>query len=57
MTYFEEALKRLISKKGLQYAIQTLSSPNLPEEIKIDLEKKHYFVGGCPNIPRISSLV
>ncbi len=40
MTYSEEALKRLVSKKGVQYAIQTLSSPNLPKEIKADLAKK-----------------
>ena len=57
MTYFEEALKRLVSKKGVQYAIQTLSSPNLPEEIKTDLEKKQYLVGGYPNVLQISSLV
>ena len=57
MTYFEEALKRLVSKKGVQYAIQTLSSPNLPEEIKTDLEKKQYIIGGHPNVSLISSLV
>lgn len=57
MTYSEEALKRLVSKKGIQYAIQTLSSPNLPKEIKSDLTKKNYFIGGHPNISLISSLV
>lgn len=57
MTDFEAALKRLVSKKGVQYALETLSSPNLPENIKEDLSKKYYFVGGYPNVELISSLV
>lgn len=57
MTYFEEALKRLVSKKGLQYALETLSSPNLPENIKEDLSRNHYLVNGVPNVELISSLV
>lgn len=57
MTYTEEALKRLISKKGVQYAIDTLSSPNLPEYIKNDLAKKQYLIDGHPNVLLISSLV
>lgn len=57
MTYSEEALKRLVSKKGVQYAIQTLSSLNLPKEIKADLAKKNYFIDEYPNVLLISSLV
>lgn len=57
MTYFEESLKRLISKKGVKYAIETLSSPNLPEEIKVSLSKKYYFVDGYPNVSLIYGLI
>lgn len=57
MTYSEETLKRLVSKKGVPYAIQTLSSPNLPKDIKSDLVKKQYIIAGYPNVSLISSLV
>lgn len=57
MTYSEDAFKRLVNKKGVEYAIQTLSSPNLPEETKDDLAKKHYLVDGYPNLSLIYSLI
>ena len=57
MTDFEGSLKRLVSKKGVQYALQVLASPNLPECVKKDLSKKYYFVGGYPNVELISSLI
>lgn len=57
MTDFEDSLKRLVSKKGVQYALQILTSPTLPEYIKEDLSKKYYFVGGYPNVELISSLI
>ena len=53
---FETSLKMLVSKKGVPYALETLSSPDLPEYIKQGLSEKHYFVDGCPNIELISSL-
>ena len=57
MTHLEDAFKRLVNKKGVEYAIQTLSSPNLPEETKADLAKKHYLVDGYPNLSLIYSLI
>ncbi len=57
MANFEESLKRLISKKGIQYVLETLSSPSLPENIKDDLSKRYYIVGGYPNVSLISSLI
>jgi hypothetical protein len=51
---FEASLKRLISKKGVSYAIQTLSSSTLSEEVKVALDK--YFINGRPNEKLISSL-
>ena len=52
---FEASLKRLISKKGVSYAVQTLSSSNLSEEVKVALDK--YYINGRPNVKLISSLV
>lgn len=57
MTYVEESLKRLILKKGVQYAIETLSSPNLPEEIKDFLSKRYYYIDGYPNLSLIYGLI
>lgn len=54
---FETSLKILVSKKGVPYALETLASPNLPEDLKEALAKKHYFVNGAPNVELISSLV
>ena len=51
---FEASLKRLISKKGVSYAIQTLSSSTLSKEVKVALDK--YFINGRPNEDLISSL-
>lgn len=56
MTYYEEALRRLISKKGIHFTLETLSSPNLPKNIKEDLSKKSYFIGDHLNVELISSL-
>lgn len=57
MTDIEESLMRLISKKGVQYALETLSSPNLPKNIKEDLSKKYYIIDGYPNVSLITSLI
>ena len=57
MADIEESLMRLISKKGVQYALETLSSPNLPKNIKEDLSKKYYLIDGYPNVSLISSLI
>lgn len=54
---FETSLKILVSKKGLPYALEILSSPNLPKDIKQSLSKKRYFINGVPNVKLISSLV
>ena len=53
---FETSLKILVSKKGVPYALEILSSPALPEHIKEDLSDKEYFVKGAPNVELISSL-
>ena len=57
MADIEESLMRLISKKGVQYELETLSSPNLPKNIKEDLSKKYYLIDGYPNVSLISSLI
>ena len=55
MMDFEASLKRLVSKKGVPYVLETLSSPDLPEYIKEALSK--YFIDGVPNAEAISSLI
>lgn len=44
--YTLEALKRKISKEGLNTTIQYLLSKNLPSHIKNDLEKEGVFNDG-----------
>lgn len=54
--YNIKTLSRLISKKGVDYAINTLTSPTLPEHIKEDLGKCNIFIDGYLNLDLIYSL-
>lgn len=55
--YDKDALKRMISKKGLKETLRLLNSPDFPEAIKNELAKDDLFDRkGTPNIKLISSL-
>jgi hypothetical protein len=54
--YDLEALKRLISKKGLATTVSYLEEPNLPSYLKKTLEKEQIFSNGKLRPGLISSL-
>lgn len=54
--YDIEAIKRKISKDGLESTLEILSSPDLPEYIKKELTKCNIFVDGCLDEFYLSSL-
>lgn len=53
--YDVNALKRMISKNGMDFAISVLSG-DLSEEIKAQLTDAGLLVGGYPNLSLIYSL-
>lgn len=53
--YDVNAVKRMISKNGIDYAISVLSG-NLSEETKSQLTNAGLIVGGYPNLSLIYSL-
>lgn len=54
--YTKEGAARQIKKEGLQEFVKNLSSSNLSEESKQELEKIHIFVNGFPNLSLIVTL-
>lgn len=55
--YDKAALKRMISKKGLDNTLKLLESPKFPEAIKNELAKENLFdKKGRPNVILIRSL-